>query len=233
MNVFVVSAHPEPKSFNTAMRDQTVEVLRADGHEVVVSDLYEMDFNPIASAADFGAPTNPDYLVYALEQRNGVKTGSIAPDIAAELEKLFWCDLLVLNFPLFWFSTPAILKGWIDRVLVSGRTYGGKRFYENGGLAGRRAVVNLSLGGREHMFGETAIHGPLNDMLRHLLRGTLYYVGFQVLPPFVAWHIPYLSDEQRTAILHDHRDWLGTIDTLEPLEFPRMDQFDERLYPLA
>ena len=178
MNVFIVSAHPEPQSFNVAMRDQTAAFFRDAGDDVVVSDLYAMNFNPVTSAADFGERKNADYLVYALKQRHGVKSQSIAPDIAAELEKLFWCDLLVLNFPLFWFSVPAILKDWIDRVFVSGSTYGGKRFYENGGLARRRAIVNVSLSGREHMFGEQTIHGPLDDMLRHLLRGSLSYVRF-------------------------------------------------------
>jgi len=230
MNVFLVTAHPEPKSFNRAMADQTATVMRDAGHEVVVSDLYAMDFNPVASGADFEARHNPDYLVYALEQRHGVKAGTIAPDIQQELDKLEKCDLLVLNFPIFWFSTPAILKGWIDRVLVSGRTYGGMRFYENGGLAGRRAAVSVSLGGRPHMFGDEGIHGPLTDMLRHLLRGTLYYVGFEVVPPFTAWHVPYVSDEDRGMILREHRDWLARIETLEPMRFPRMDDFDERLY---
>ena len=231
MNVFIVAAHPEPKSFNVAMRDQAADFFRAAGHEVAVSDLYAMNFNPVAGAADFGERRDPDYLVYALEQRHGVETGTIAPDIARELEKLLWCDVLFLNFPVFWFSTPAILKGWIDRVLVSGRTYGGMRFYENGGLAGKQALVSISLGGRPHMFGEKAIHGRLEDMLRHLLRGTLHYVGFEVMPPFVAWHVPYISDEERGAILRDHRDWLARAHSLEPLRFPRMDEFDERLYP--
>ncbi|MDM0085458.1 NAD(P)H-dependent oxidoreductase [Variovorax sp. J31P179] len=136
-----------------------------------------MKFNPVASAEDFGLRADPDYCTYALEQRHGLQTGTIARDIQAELEKLLWCDLLILNFLLFWFSTPAILKGWIDRVLVSGTVYGGKRFYDHGGLSGKRALVSVTLGGQEHMFGERGIHGPFKGMLRHLLQGTLAYTG--------------------------------------------------------
>ena len=135
--------------------------------------------------------------MYALEQRLGVKKQSIAADIQGELDKLLWADLLILNFPIFWFSAPAMIKGWIDRVLVSGVCYGGKRFYDQGGLAGKRALVTVTLGGREHMFGEGAIHGPLEEMLRPILRGTLAYVGFEVLAPFVAWHVPYISTQAR------------------------------------
>lgn len=232
MNVLIVHAHPEPKSFTTAMRDQAVKTLEEQGHYVQVSDLYAMQWNPIASAKDFNNCENPDYLVYALEQRQAVKNQSLASDIQQELDKLLWADLLILNFPIYWFSVPAILKGWLDRVLVSGVCYGGKRFYDQGGLRGKKVLVSLTLGGREHMFGENAIHGPLEDMLRPLLRGTLAYTGMDVLPPFVAWHVPYISQEARESFLIEFGKRLENLDRDQPLIFPRLDQFDERLYPL-
>ncbi|QLG93803.1 NAD(P)H-dependent oxidoreductase [Pseudomonas yamanorum] len=232
MNVLIVHAHPEPQSFTAALRDQAIATLQAQGHEVQVSDLYAMNWNPVATAADFTARENPDYLVYALEQRLGVKSQSIAADIQQELDKLLWADLLILNFPIFWFSAPAMLKGWIDRVLVSGVCYGGKRFYDQGGLAGKKALVTVTLGGREHMFGERAIHGPLEDMLRPILRGTLAYVGFDVLPPFVAWHVPYISAEARGEFLCSYQQRLEGLADDQPLVFPRLEQFDEALYPL-
>ncbi|WP_448651999.1 NAD(P)H-dependent oxidoreductase [Pseudomonas fluorescens] len=233
MKVLIVHAHPEPQSFTGALRDQAVTTLQAQGHEVQVSDLYAMQWNPVASAADFSTRENPEYLVYALEQRLGVKKQSIAADIQAELDKLLWADLLILNFPIFWFSAPAMLKGWIDRVLVSGVCYGGKRFYDQGGLAGKRALVTVTLGGREHMFGEGAIHGPLEDMLRPILRGTLAYVGYEVLAPFVAWHVPYISDEARRDFLLGYARRLQGLVEEQPLVFPKLEQFDEALYPLS
>jgi len=232
MKVLIVHAHPEPQSFTAALRDLARETLEGQGHEVQVSDLYAMNWNPVASAADFTERANPDYLVYALEQREGVKGGQLAADIQAELDKLLWADLLILNFPLYWFSVPAMLKGWIDRVLVSGVCYGGKRFYDQGGLAGKKALVSLTLGGREHMFGAGAIHGPLEDMLRPLLRGTLAYVGMDVLEPFVAWHVPYISHEAREEFLRAYQQRLQGLEQEQPLAFPRLEQFDERLYPL-
>ncbi|RON24751.1 NAD(P)H dehydrogenase [Pseudomonas brassicacearum] len=233
MNVLVVHAHPEPKSFTAALRDQAVETLQAQGHQVRVSDLYAMNWNPVASAEDFTVRDNPEYLVYALEQRCNSKEQTLAADIQQELEKLLWADLLILNFPIYWFSTPAILKGWIDRVLVSGICYGGKRFYDQGGLRGKKALVTVTLGGREHMFGEGAIHGPLEDMLRPLLRGTLAYVGLEVLPPFVGWHVPYINDSARQQLLENYRQRLENIGEDQPMQYPRLDQFDDRLYPLA
>lgn len=233
MNIFIVHAHPEPQSFSATLKSTAVEELRGQGHEVRVSDLYQMKFNPVASREDFAQRANPQYCTYALEQRHGVQTGTIAPDIQFELEKLLWCDLLLLNFPIFWFSTPAILKGWIDRVLVSGSVYGGKRFYDRGGLAGKRALVSVTLGGQEHMFGERGIHGPLQGMLRHLLQGTLGYVGLGVLQPFVGWHIPYVSDDDRRQVMQEWRARLRALEAEKALlKFPRLEEYDDRLYPI-
>jgi NAD(P)H dehydrogenase (quinone) len=232
MKVLIVHAHYEPQSFNTALKDLAVETLSAAGHEVRVSDLYAMNWNPVASAADFASRNQPDYCVYALEQRHGFENGTLAEDIRGEVEKVDWCDLLILNFPVFWFSVPAILKGWIDRVFVSGRFYGGKRFYDRGGMSGKKALVSFTLGGQAHMFGEDGIHGEMEIMLRPLLRGSLGYAGFTVLPPFAAYHVPYISDAARQQILADYRHRLLHLDTDEALRFPRMADFDDRLNPL-
>ena len=234
MNTLIVHAHPEPQSFCTAMKDLAVATLEGAGHAVQVSDLYAMNWNPVASAADFQARSNPDYLVYALEQREAVKAGVIAADIAAELDRLLWADLLILNFPLFWCSLPAMLKGWIDRVLVSGTCYGGLRFYDRGGLAGKRALLSFSLGGQQHMFeDEDAVHGDWEPMLRPLQRGTLAYVGMQVLPPFVAYHVPYISHEARGVILDQYCSYLLRLESVEPLRFPSLANFDRGLRPLG
>lgn len=233
MKILIVHAHYEPQSFTTALKDLAVETLVAAGHEVRVSDLHAMNWNPVASVADFGERKNPDYCTYALEQRHGFENGTLAPDVLAEVEKVDWCDLLILNFPIFWFSVPAIMKGWIDRVFVSGRFYGGKRFYDQGGMTGKRAMLAFTLGGQPHMFGPQGIHGEIDLMLRPLLRGVLGYAGFSVLPPFAAYHVPYLSHEGRQQILVDYQQRLQHLDDLEPLRFPCMGDFDERLYPKA
>ncbi len=66
---------------------------------------------------------------------------------------------------------------------------GGKRFYNHGGMAGKKAMLCLTLGGRTHMFGENSIHGPIEHYLSPIQRGTLAYTGFEVLPPFIAYHV--------------------------------------------
>ena len=232
MNILIVHAHPEPLSFTTALKDQAIGILEQQGHQVEVSDLYAMNFNPVASREDFTSLNNSEYLNYALEQRHASKQQLLSADIQTEVDKVLKADLLILNFPIYWTSVPAILKGWIDRVFVSGIFYGGKRFYNHGGMAGKKAMLSFTLGGRDHMFGENAIHGSLENLLLPIQRGTLAYVGFEVLPPFIAYHVPYISQEARQQILINYEKHLLNLDHLEPLIFPKLEQFDERLYPL-
>ncbi|MFW1799696.1 NAD(P)H-dependent oxidoreductase [Acinetobacter nematophilus] len=232
MNILIVHAHPEPLSFTTALKNQAVDVLQNLGHHVEVSDLYAMNFNPVASQADFNSRSNQEYLNYALEQRHASKTHALAQDIQVEIEKVQKADLLIFSFPMYWTSVPAILKGWIDRVFVSGIFYGGKRFYNHGGMLGKKAMLSFTLGGRDHMFGQGAIHGSIEDLLLPIQRGTLAYVGFEVLPPFIAYHVPYITDEARQQLLDAYQQHLQNLEQLAALEFPKLEQFDDKLYPL-
>jgi NAD(P)H dehydrogenase (quinone) len=224
----LVYAHPESQSFVAAMRDVVKDSLCSQGTEVTLSDLYERRFNPVASSEDFGTRQDLDYLTYALEQRHCYKNGTLADDILSEIERVKSADLLVLVFPIFWYSVPAILKGWIDRVFISGEFYGGKRIYANGGMAGKRALVVAALGGRTDMFGPESIHGELTGMLRHLLQGTLGYVGYTVLEPFFAYHVPYISAGEREGILTTLHTEIARIDHRGTIRMPALPDFDER-----
>jgi NAD(P)H dehydrogenase (quinone) len=232
MNVLIVHAHPEPCSFCASMMKVATQTLSEQGHAVEVSDLYAMRWKAVADADDFGSRANPEYLVYALEQRHGYEAKTLSPDILDELEKLQRADLIIFNFPIYWFSMPAILKGWVDRVLISGLCYGGMRFYNRGGLKGKKAMLAVTIGGQPHMLCEGGIHGGLEEMLRPILQGTLGYTGMTVLPPFVAWHVPYIKPEQRDGLMAQYRQRLRGIDALQPLRFPSMDDFDSALRPV-
>jgi len=232
MKVHLIHAHSEPRSFTAAMRDVLIEEFTRQGADVDQSDLYAMGFNPVLSPADFGERKDADHLTYALEQRHGYNSGTLAPDIQAEIEKVLAADLLVFTFPIFWFSVPAILKGWIDRVFISGPFYGGLRIYENGGLANKRALAAFSLGGQGYMFGSEGIHGELETgMLRHFLQGALGYVGLTVLEPFAAYHTPYISQADREALLGKLRDHVADLDALPTIAMPDLARFDELFVP--
>ena len=230
----LVHAHSESDSFVAAMRDTIAGALTDDGWEIDHSDLYAMGFNPVLSPADFTERRDADHLTYALEQRNGYETGTLAPDIMAEIAKVQAASLIVFTFPVFWFSVPAILKGWIDRTFVSGLFYRGRGIYGAGGMTGKKAFAAFSLGGREHMFGPGSIHGELETgMLRHFLQGSLGYVGMDVIEPFVAYHTPYLPLEDRTAALDALRDQVRDLDARAALPMPDLGKFDKTFAPLG
>jgi len=232
MRVHVVHAHPEPRSFVAAMRDVVVDELTAQGHAVTVSDLYAIGFDPLASGADFLRRKDPDYLVYALEQRHALAQDALHPEIRREVEQVLAADVIAFTFPLFWFGVPAIMKGWLERVFLSDTFYGGTRIYANGGLAGRRAFAAFSLGAAEHMFGRDGIHGELVDgMLRHFFQGTLGYVGLAVHRPFVAYQVARVDAQRRRAILEELRAYVRTLDRQPLIPMPDLAGYDETLRP--
>ncbi len=225
MKVLIVFAHPEPLSFNAALLKRSQEALLAEGHEVKVSNLCEMEFNPVASANDFTVRRFPSALQYDREQKHAYQQDAFSPDIQSEIDKLLWCDFLILQFPLWWFSVPAILKGWIDRVFVNGVVYGNGHRFDTGGLRGRRAMLTVSTACYPEMVEPDGLLADLNINLWHLNHGTLAYAGFKVLPPFASWSIHYTSDAKRAQYLHDYAERMKQLETLEPMFFHPLSDF--------
>lgn len=222
MEALLVYAHPEPQSFNAAMRDIAIETLQAQGHKVEVSDLYAMNFDPVAGRDDFTESLNPQVLNLSLEQRHAAAHGTLNAVIAQQLDALQRADLLVLQFPLWWFGMPAILKGWIDRVFLSGVVYGRSAQFERGKLRGKRALVCVTTGAPEASFQTDGINGDMNTLLMPLLRGVLGFTGMTVLPPFIGFGVPYIGPEQRTQMLQAYAHYLQHLDQLTPLPMPRL-----------
>ncbi|EPJ5255720.1 NAD(P)H-dependent oxidoreductase, partial [Acinetobacter baumannii] len=92
MNILIVHAHPEPLSFTTSLKTAAQQTFKKLGHQVEISDLYAMQFNPVASKEDFLELNQPDYFNYALEQRNATKQQLLATDIQAEIDKVKRAD---------------------------------------------------------------------------------------------------------------------------------------------
>jgi putative NADPH-quinone reductase len=103
MRALVVYCHPTPTSFTAAVRDVVTAKLHAAGAEVRLHDLYAECFHPVL--------TPPEWQGYLDCPANR------AP-VAAQVEDLCWCDTLVFVYPTWWYGLPAILKGWLDRVLL-------------------------------------------------------------------------------------------------------------------
>lgn len=237
MQVLWVLAHPDPRSLNGALRYEGVRVLREQGHQVRESDLYAMGWDPVVDHDDFAHDASERLDVLA-ESERALRSGGLAADIRAEQDKLRWADTVVLQFPLWWFGPPAILKGWFDRLFVQGFAQGvidpgtGRAMrYGNGGLVGRRALVITTVGANAATTGPRGIHGDINDVLFPMLHGTLWYTGMSVLPPLVINGAVRLTGSDYQAVAARLRERLVSLPTIETIPFRSQDggDYDERL----
>jgi NAD(P)H dehydrogenase (quinone) len=196
--VLVVYAHPEPTSLTRQLVQVTIETLEGQGHEVVQSDLYGMRWKAVFDENDFPSRANPERLSFIAESAHAYSTGQQTEDVAAEQAKLSSADAVVLQFPLWWFGAPAILKGWIERVYAFGFGYGYKdgsnqHRYGEGALKGKRALVSVSTGGPAADYGPRGINGPIDQILFPLTHGALFYPGMDVLPTHVAYGAAHIT----------------------------------------
>lgn len=212
MNTLIVYAHHEPQSMNFAMLEAARSALGAKG-VVQVSDLYAMNFGPVAGPNDFRGRSNPDFFKYQAEQVKAWAEGRLCDEIKREQEKLKWCDLLIFQFPLWWFSLPAVMKGWVDRVFTPGFAYGGGKLFEEGPLRGRRAMLSLTTGGLPEAFGADGRYGNLHEILHHINYGMLAFCGFEVHEPFCIHGPARLAPEDRAERLSAYRSRLESIES--------------------
>ncbi len=218
MKAFIVFAHPEPKSFNAALFRTAREALAGAGWEVRVSDLHAMGFNPVSDRRNFTTVKDPDTYKQQVEELHATGAGGFAPDLEEEMAKLEWCDLFIMQTPLWWFGLPAMLKGWADRVLAMGRFYGDGRFYEQGVLRGRRALLSLTTGGPPEAYEKGGFNGDIQAILRPILRGICEFVGLSVLAPNIVYAPAHITAEERAAALAAYAARLGSIEKEEPMD---------------
>ncbi|QRR17185.1 flavodoxin family protein [Burkholderia sp. MS389] len=241
MNVLIVYAHPEPRSLNGALRDFAVAHLEAAGHAVQVSDLYAMNWKAVLDENDVTDRAPDDRFDPALDSKRAFEAGTQRDDIAREQDKLKWADAVILQFPLWWFSMPAIMKGWFERVYAYGFAYGvgehsdthwGDRYGE-GMLAGKRAMIVVTTGGWEPHYSPRGINGPIDDLLFPIQHGVLYYPGFDVLPPFVIYRTGKMNaarfDETCTAL----GQRLDDLWTTPPIPFRQQNAGDYEIPALT
>jgi NAD(P)H dehydrogenase (quinone) len=234
MKALIVYAHPEPKSFNGAMKDLAVETLRGGGDEVEVTDLYAMRFKAVVGADDFhGERADPEFLSIAAEQTRAYETGTLASDIVAEQKKLARAEILILQFPIWWFGMPAILKGWADRVLARGFAYVAESKYDTGMLRGKTAMIAATTGTSADTYAPDGIDGDIHTVLWPVHNGLLRYCGFDVIEPFIAYMPGRVGPKVRQRYLDGYRARLFNIVHAPRLYFRPAQDYgpNERLRP--
>ena len=180
---FLVYGHYNDKSFNAAIKDTFIETAKKLGHTVDCVDLYKENFNPIF------AGEKPDETV--LDHRKRIEEA----------------DAIVLIAPIWNFRMPAIVEGWIDKVLSPPWAFSFKKIFGNygypiGNLKGKKAIVFCTYGSPQFAFRTFFLNMPT----KRLRRGVFNICGISDVINRRYFSVPFVSDEKRKKFLDDVRN---------------------------
>lgn len=155
MKMLVILGHPDPDSLNHAIAADVCDCLRENGHSVVFHDLCAETFDPI------------------LPKHEIPEDGAVADEIRHHCEALQSADGIVIIHPNWWGQPPAILKGWVDRVLRAGVAY---RFEEGDsgegipiGLLNAKAAIVLNTSNTPDAREQSAFGDPLEALWKRCI----------------------------------------------------------------
>ena len=205
MKAHIVFAHPNVQSYNGQLRNTAIQTLEANGWTVSVSDLYQIKFKAAADEDDFKSLYQEDFFDLQLEQQAAIKNKTFSEDILLEQQLLSEADLIVLQFPLWWYSMPALLKGYIDRVFSMGWAYGGVQ-----ALAGKKVLVCMTTGAPEFAWTEEK-RGTIKDIFKHLFVGTFGLCGLQPVEPFIAYGAKRQTEEEKMIMLEKYQEHIMEV----------------------
>lgn len=221
MNTLVVSAHDENDVHVAALFNVALGVLERANHKVSVSELYAQGFNPLTSKLDFkiSSVVNTEYI---LEQQRAVNTGTgFSPDIQAEMDKVKAADLIIIHFPLRYSAVPAVLKGWLERVLAMGFAWDGNKRYENGLMRGKKVLVSAVAADPDSFYSADGMHrATVTQHLFPLLHSTLAFCGFSVYEPFILSNSIAAAQEDVDAETQRYKQILEQIDSYNSYLYP-------------
>jgi len=179
-NIFLVYGHYNEKSFNAAIRDTFVKTAKENGNEIDSVDLYKEKFNPVF------AGEKPDEIVLNHRKR---------------IEK---SDLIVLIAPIWNFRMPAILEGWIDKILAPPWAFTFKKLVGNygypvGNLKGKKAIVFCTYGSPQFAIRTFFLNMPT----KRLRRGVFNICGINDVIYKRYFSVPFVDDKKRKKFLED------------------------------
>jgi NAD(P)H dehydrogenase (quinone) len=235
MKVLIVLAHPEPQSFNGSLARLAEETFVTGGAEVRISDLYSRQFEPDEHARHFSQRKNPIRFDVQTEQRFNHHQGTLPVDVTREIDDVLWADFVMLQFPLWWFGLPAILKGWMDRVFAYGALYTGSHCFQAGVCRGKRAMLSVTTGSPAEVCAHNGQEGD-TQLILWPIHYALHYVGFSVLEPSLitgvrggyAGNDAAIQDRYLDTRLLEQRLRLTNLDSIPVIPFNAESDWNDR-----
>ena len=182
MNHLIICAHPNSSSFNKAIVDRIVKVSQKSATDTVVRDLYTLNFNPVLS----------------WEELQAAGQGITPSEIQYEQQLITQADLITLVYPLWWMGFPAILKGYLDRVLSHGFAYKTEDGVSVGLLQNKKMQQLITIGSNVEQYQSIGFDKSLNDCL---INGLFNYCGISDVQYSLFGDIHLIDEQARSAIL--------------------------------
>ena len=195
MKILYIYAHPNSNAFNSLLKHEGCSQLIDLNHEVILSDLYELNFNAISNCNNYKHTISDE----------------LTEDIQKEIEKINWAEHIIFQFPLWWFSMPAMLKGWFDRVLIKGFAYDNNSIFQTGLLKGKTASLVVTTKSNESAFKCDGVHGATIESFLHPIHHTLRFVGISPITPFVSYGVFDIDQRQVDEIISQYQTYLGQL----------------------
>tara|TARA_B100000401_G_scaffold334065_1_gene233090 strand:- start:181 stop:750 length:570 start_codon:yes stop_codon:yes gene_type:complete len=178
--VFVVYGHYDDKSFNAAIKETFIKTAKQKGHEIDCVDLYKEKYDPVFAGED---PT---------------------PDVLDHRKRIEKCSTIVLIAPIWNFRMPAIVEGWIDKVLAPPWAFRFKKLVGNygyplGNLKDKKAIIFCTYGSPR--LAVTTFF--LNLPIRRLKRGVFHICGIRNINYRRYFAVPFVSEKKRKEFLKD------------------------------
>ena len=186
MKYLIIYAHPNPKSFNHAIKEIVEDKLEKDGKSFEVRQLYEIGFKPELGVND----------IVALQQ------GQALIDVKREQDFIKNADILIFIHPIWWFNMPAVLKGYIDRVFSYGFAFAVNENGPYGLLTDKKIIILNTTGGAEENYEKNGYKEALKKTIEE---GTFGFCGMKVILHKYFYAVPYVTDEIRLKMLAELR----------------------------
>ena len=186
--IFIVYGHYNDQSFNAAIKDTFIQSAKENGHEVDLVDLYREKFNPVFA----GEEPEEDVL-----------------DHRRRIER---CDTIVLIAPIWNFRMPAIVEGWIDKVLAPPWAFTFKQLvgnygYPQGNLKNKKAIIFCTYGSPRLAITTFFLNLPI----RRLKRGVFYICGIKNIIYKRYFAVPFVNEKTRKKFLEDVKKTSTTL----------------------
>ena len=220
----IVFAHPNLKSYCGALRDTSIQQFNKMGVSVLQSDLYQMNFNPVLTFSNYGIPKDTQGTNINEQVKMAVLNSNIDPMLQEEIDKAKAADYIIFITPTWWGTFPAILKGWLERVLAPGVAADvPDKIYKKAYFRGKKSMIVTTTGfGKEYFSkeGEHSSNQTLEENYWHIINGVFAYCGMETLPIVACYGMDNSTDKQRKDHIEVLRKAIEDIEKMKPIYCP-------------